>query len=78
MRTSAIVTVSLPPAMVVVTKKIARKKHMTQSELFRTALRRYCEELEFETAARIAEEELQQGKLKMLPRGGLAALLQKK
>ncbi len=74
MRTSTIVTVSLPPAMVVITKKIARKKHMTQSELFRTALRVYLEEQKAQEAIDVFERERQAGKLKEL-KGSLVGLM---
>lgn len=74
MRTSTIVTVSLPPAMLVVTKKIARKQHMTQSELFRTALRVYVEEQEAQEAIRIFEHERRAGTLKEL-KGSLTDLM---
>ena len=74
MRTSTIVTVSLPPAMVVVTKKIARKKHMTQSELFRTALRVYIEEQKAHEAIHVFERERRTGRLKEL-KGSLSDLV---
>ncbi|GEM_PF-2989041 len=44
MRTSSLVTISLPPEMVAESEKIALDKNMTRSELLRTALRKYLEE----------------------------------
>lgn len=44
MRTSSLVTISLPPAMVAASEKTAQNQNMTRSELLRTALRRYLEE----------------------------------
>ncbi|MDP4000883.1 MAG: ribbon-helix-helix domain-containing protein [bacterium] len=78
MRTSSLVTISLPPRMLADSERIARKKNMTRSELLRTALRIYLEEISAAEAIRIADEELQAGKLKVLPRRGLAAFMKKK
>lgn len=72
------ITVSLPPALVVESEKVAKKKHMTRSELMRTALRIYLEEQALDEAIRVGEEELRLGKLKVLPVGGLAKLMRKK
>ncbi len=77
MRTSSLVTISLPPEMVAESEKLAKKQHMTRSELLRMALRRYFEEMMTEEAIRIADEEFRLGKLKVLPKGGLAALMKK-
>lgn len=71
------VTISLPPEMVTESEKIAKRKHMTRSELLRLALRRYMEEVMAEEAIRIADQELRTGKLKVLPKGGLAAFMKK-
>lgn len=78
MRTSSLVTISLPPKMLAESEKIARQKHMTRSELLRMALRVYLEELNAEEAIRIAEDELRTGKVKVLAKGGLKALLKNK
>lgn len=78
MRTSALITVSLPPGLLVEAERLARKKHMTRSELYRTALRRYLEETKLDKALRVSEEEMELGKAKTLRRGGLAVLLQAK
>lgn len=75
MRTSSLVTISLPPKLVAESEKIARKKHMTRSELLRSALRHYIEEMELGEAIRIADEEIKTGKAKVLPPGGLAELM---
>ena len=75
MRTSSIVTISVPPALAIQATRLAKKKHMTKSELLRAALRRYLEELQMEEAIAIADEELKQGKLKILTPGGLAELM---
>ena len=75
MRQSALITISLPQAMARASEKFARKNHMTRSELLRTALRRYFEELEFQEAIHIAHEELAAGTAKILPRRGLAKLI---
>ena len=77
MRTSSLVTISLPPRLVAESEKIARKKHMTRSELIRSALRQYLEWQMAEDAMRIADEELKSGKLKILPPGGLVELMRK-
>ena len=43
MRTSSLVTISLPPKMLAESEKVAKRKNMTRSELLRTALRDYLE-----------------------------------
>lgn len=75
MRTSSIVTISLPPSLVRESEKAARRQRMTRSELLRMALRHYLEELQLEEALRVAERELAAGKSKTLPRGGLASIM---
>ena len=75
MRTSSLVTISLPPALVTNAEKVARKQHMTRSELFRNALRRYLEERMADEAIRVYQKERREGKLKVLPPGGFAALM---
>ena len=77
MRTSSLVSISLPPKMVSEAEKVARKKHMTRSELLRTALRQYLEWQMAEEVMHVADEELKSGKIKVLPPGGLAALMKK-
>ncbi len=66
MRTSSLVTVSLPPAMVKASEKMAKRHHMTRSELMRTALRHFLEEQAALEATRIYEQERRTGKLKVL------------
>lgn len=68
-------SISLSPSLLTTSKKIARQQNMTQSELIRTALRRYLEEIQLDKAVRIAEQELMQGKARQLGAGGLAALM---
>ncbi|HEX9502965.1 MAG TPA: ribbon-helix-helix domain-containing protein [Patescibacteria group bacterium] len=77
MRTSSLVTISLPPEMVAESEKLAKQQHMTRSELLRIALRRYMEESQLEEAVRIADDELRRGTLKVLRPGGLSALMKK-
>lgn len=72
MRTSSLVTVSLPPAMVKESERIAKRHHMTRSELMRTALRRFLEEQAALEAIKVYEQERRTGKLKTLK--SLAAL----
>ena len=43
MRSSSIVTISLPPAMAKQMEKVQRKEHRTRSELLREAWRHYFE-----------------------------------
>lgn len=77
MRTTDLITISLPPKMAAQAEKIAKKQHMTRSELLRTALRRYFEEVYIEEIVRTADEELRAGKAKVLPPGGLTQLLER-
>ncbi len=74
MRQSKLVTVSLPKQLIQLSEKIAKRKYMTRSELFRTALRRYIEESQIEQAVRIYKKEKQDGKLLQL-RDSLTDLL---
>lgn len=77
MRTTSLVTISLPPEILAESEKMAKKQHMTRSELLRSALRRYLEEANLEEALAIAEKELILGKTKKLTRNGLAKLMKK-
>ena len=74
MRTSSLVTISLPPALVIQSEKIAKKNHMTRSELLRTALRRFIEEQSALEAIAVYERERNSGKLKTL-KGSLVSLM---
>ena len=74
MRTSSLVTFSIPPAMVTQAERVARRQHMTRSELIRSALRRYLEELTVEETVLAYKKERQEGKLKELT-GSLASLM---
>ena len=73
MRTSLLVTVSLPPAMVKASMRIARRQHMTRSEIMRAALRRYLEESAALDAVAAYQTEAHAGKLKTLK--SLSALM---
>lgn len=75
MRYTSILTTSVPPTMVKEADRWSKKTQMTRSELVRAALRRYFEELDFEEAVQVANEERRSGKMKVLPRGGLADLI---
>lgn len=66
MRTSSLVTFSIPPAMITQAERAARRQHMTRSELIRSALRRYLEELAVGESIRIYKKERREGKLKEL------------
>jgi len=66
MRTSLLVTISLPPAMVKASERAAKRHHMTRSELMRTALRRFLEEQSALESVRLYEDERRAGKLKTL------------
>ncbi len=72
MRTSLLVTVSLPPAMVKACEKIGRRHHMNRSEIMRAALRCFCEEHAALEAIRVYETEHRNGTLQKLT--SLAAL----
>lgn len=48
MRTTKVVSITLPPAMMAAAERLARKEHRTISELFREALRRYQREREWD------------------------------
>ena len=74
MRTSSLVTISLPPEMLMESEKIAKKQHMTRSELLRMALRRYLEEVMAEEAIQVYQKEKKTGKLKVL-KGSLVDLI---
>jgi metal-responsive CopG/Arc/MetJ family transcriptional regulator len=87
MRNTSLVTISLPPAMVRESDKKAKLRQMTRSELIRAAIREYLgrhdakriawEEKDTLQAIKIFEREKKQGKLKVLPVGGLAKLIGK-
>lgn len=74
MRTSSLITFSIPPVMVTQAEKVARRQHMTRSELIRSALRRYLEDLSAEEAVRTYKKERREGKLKEL-KGSLRSLM---
>lgn len=75
MRTSSLLTVSLPPQMASQARKIAKNKQMTNSELMRTALRFYFEQVYVDEVVKTAERDFRSGKAKILPPGGLADLM---
>ena len=74
MRTSTIVSISLPPAMARQSEKVASQQQMTRSELVRTALRNYLAELDAAKSIRVYQEEKRAGKLKVL-KGSLTSLM---
>jgi len=49
MRTSKILSITLPPAMLAEAERLAKQEHRTKSELVREALRRYMQAREWET-----------------------------
>lgn len=87
MRKTSLVTISLPPAMVKESTKLANTYHMTRSEFVRAALRGFIDEQKKQAkktaweekqalkAIAIAEKEEKTGKLTLRPKGGLAELL---
>ncbi len=75
MRTTAVVTISLPPKMVAWTERTAKLKHMTRSELLRTALRAYLEQQDALSAIREYKQEFRSGTLKEL-KGSLGDLME--
>ena len=87
MRTTSLVTISLPPAMIKESDKTAKTRQMTRSEFMRAALREYLErhdakriaweEKDTDEAIKAFEREQKLGKLKVLPVGGLAKLMRK-
>lgn len=75
MRTTAVVTISLPPTMLKASERAAKRQQMTRSEFLRMAVRRYLEEISLAEAVGVADQELRLGQAKVLPRGGLKALM---
>ena len=74
MRTSNVISISLPPTLVLETKRLAKKQHMTYSELLRTALREYVETPAATKAIGVYKTELAGKKLKKL-KGSLSSLM---
>lgn len=74
MRSSVVITFSLPPVMAKQAQKLAKKQFMTLSELIRTALRNYLKELEAGEIVGNYKKEKQEGKLKEL-KGSLIDLI---
>ena len=64
MRTSKIVSITLPPAMVKQADKLARKENRTKSELVREALRRYIVQQEFKELQRYGVDQAKRQGLK--------------
>jgi metal-responsive CopG/Arc/MetJ family transcriptional regulator len=54
--------------------RLAKRQHMTRSELYRTALRRFAEEHDALAAVAVYDKESAGGKLKTL-KGSLASLV---
>lgn len=57
MRTTKIVSLSLPPAMLREAERVAKKEGRTKSELFREALRRYLQEEKLRELQRYGERQ---------------------
>lgn len=74
MRSTSVATISLPLTLAKTFDRLARRQHMTRSELYRTALRRYVEEHDALAAISVYEKESATGKLKAL-KGSLAGLI---
>lgn len=74
MRKTNLVTISLPPSMMSEAEKVAKKQGMTRSELLRSALRRYLEEIRMREAVGAFEQERREGKLRLL-KGSLVDLM---
>jgi len=56
MRTTRVLSFSLPPDLVREAERIAKQEGRTKSELFREALRRYVEERRWRALQRSAQE----------------------
>ena len=74
MRSTSVATISLPATLAKTFDRLAKRQHMTRSELYRTALRRYVEEHDALAAVAVYEQESVGGKLKVL-KGSLAGLV---
>lgn len=74
MRTTELITISLPQKMLKISEKIARAKHMTRSEFVRNALRTYIEGVHAEEAVQVYKNESREGTLKEL-KGSLVSLM---
>ena len=66
MRTSAVITMSLPTKLLAFSDRLAKKNSMTRSELIRMGLRKIAEELHAEEIIREYEQDKRAGKLKEL------------
>ena len=75
MRTTELITISLPQKMLKISEKLARAKHMTRSEFVRNALRTYIDGSNADEAIQVYKDELRKGTLKEL-KGSLADLIQ--
>ena len=74
MRTSSLITVSLPPPLLRDAERLARVRFMSRSELVRDSLRRTLDEARAENAVRLYEREKMSGKLRVL-KGSLVNLM---
>ena len=75
MRTSEIMTISLPSQLAIASANGAKRHSMTRSEFMRAALRYYLEYQNLGEAVATAHAERKSGKLRTLPKGGLATLI---
>ena len=64
MRTSKILSLSLPPTLLQEAERLAKKEGRTKSELFREALRRYLQERQWAELRRYGAEQVRQLGLK--------------
>jgi len=64
MRTTKILSLSLPPELLQQAEDMAKKEGRTKSELFREALRRYIQEVEWRELQKYGNRQAQELKLK--------------
>lgn len=64
MRTSKILSLSIPPTLLREAERLAKKEGRTKSELFREALRRYLQERQWAELRRYGSQQVRQLGLK--------------
>lgn len=64
MRTSKILSLSIPPTLLREAERLAKKEGRTKSELFREALRRYLQERQWAELRRYGAQQVRQLELK--------------
>ncbi len=75
MRTSSVISISLPTAMLKEASRLAKKSHMTRSEYLRASLRVRMEEQLFADAVLNADQARREGKMKVLRPGDLTKMM---